>query len=530
MLISPKEQLMFTGRGSVFAQSFLEEIYVMLLQGKCLHKPLSMDDMVVSALGRVHLRDGILMRPIAESRRAAIINSTWFEAMKLLKQMLAYANPHNFDLPPDFLHLCNTMENRHEPKSINIPYHASLLPLHSRQQALLDAYNLLARRMNFRYASWISCELPHRTEWPQVLHGNNFLQQWFRDKQWLNDDGTFKVPTGIEFLRAHRVLCCHSDDFARKGVCMYTWEQLHLLIHGKNPLVLPDLHLKLMRADRSPSMAAAEEGQWVLMATGRSPTNIAVIKYWGKRDEALILPVNDSISVTLDPDHLSATTTTVAVSPSFPSDRMWLNGKVLLHLSALLLPTFFRLLRIDAYAFMSPDCFLQGSGSACRSIYGGFVKWCMGKNNDGSDSIAVQLADEAHWNDLVIIIAVVSSKQKETSSTSGMRDSVETSPLLQYRAQTIVPERVLKMEEAIKSRNFESFARIISLVEKWNQSEGTPQVAYTFDAVPNAVLIAPNRKNSTLLLQKLLLGAGPKVVTDESLALIDSVTGLPKGV
>jgi hypothetical protein len=71
----------------------------------------------------------------------------------------------------------------------------------------------------------------------------------------------------------------------------------------------------------------APEGQWVFMATGRSPTNIAVVKYWGKRDEALILPVNDSISVTLDPGHLSATTT-VAVSPSFPSDRMWLNGKV----------------------------------------------------------------------------------------------------------------------------------------------------------------------------------------------------------
>ena len=66
---------------------------------------------------------------------------------------------------------------------------------------------------------------------------------------------------------------------------------------------------------------------WVLTATARSPTNIAVIKYWGKRDEALILPVNDSISVTLDPDHLSATTT-VAVSPSFERDRMWLNGNV----------------------------------------------------------------------------------------------------------------------------------------------------------------------------------------------------------
>lgn len=69
-------------------------------------------------------------------------------------------------------------------------------------------------------------------------------------------------------------------------------------------------------------------GKWVRMVTAQTPTNIAVIKYWGKRDEALILPVNDSISVTLDPAHLCATTT-VAVSPSFDQDRMWLNGKVL---------------------------------------------------------------------------------------------------------------------------------------------------------------------------------------------------------
>jgi diphosphomevalonate decarboxylase len=199
-----------------------------------------------------------------------------------------------------------------------------------------------------------------------------------------------------------------------------------------------------------------------------------------------------------------------------------------------------------------------------------------------------------------------------------MRDTVETSPLLQYRAQTVVPSRILKMEEAIKNRDFESFARltcadsnqfhavcldtsppifymndtshrIISLVEKWNHAEGTPQVAYTFDAGPNAVLIARNRKTAALLLQRLLYcfppqdndlesymlgdksilsdagvqsvadvealpappemktpsqkfkgdvsyficsrpGAGPKVLTDESHALIDSATGLAKGV
>nr|DAD44432.1 TPA_asm: hypothetical protein HUJ06_002662 [Nelumbo nucifera] len=72
---------------------------------------------------------------------------------------------------------------------------------------------------------------------------------------------------------------------------------------------------------------ANELQNWVLMVTAQTPTNIAVIKYWGKRDETLILPVNDNISVTLDPEHL-CTTTTVVVSPNFENDRMWLNGKV----------------------------------------------------------------------------------------------------------------------------------------------------------------------------------------------------------
>ncbi|KAF8396416.1 hypothetical protein HHK36_018035 [Tetracentron sinense] len=112
----------------------------------------------------------------------------------------------------------------------------------------------------------------------------------------------------------------------------------------------------------------------------------------------------------------------------------------------------------------------QGSGSACRSLYGGFVKWVMGifesgivKDASGSDSITVQLANEAHWDDLLIIIAVVSSRQKETSSTTGMSESVETSTLLHHR--------------------------IINCIEKWNRSEGTPQVAYTFDAGPTQFLV-----------------------------------------
>ncbi|XP_077235790.1 diphosphomevalonate decarboxylase MVD2, peroxisomal-like [Tasmannia lanceolata] len=334
---------------------------------------------------------------------------------------------------------------------------------------------------------------------------------------------------------------------------------------------------------------ADESQKWILMVTARTPTNIAVIKYWGKRDETLILPINDSISVTLDPDHL-CTTTTVAVSPSFEKDRMWLNGKEIslsgsryqnclkeirsrasdvddekkgihirrgdwerlhLHIAsynnfptaaglassaagfACLVFSLAKLMQVKDELGVLSSIARQGSGSACRSLYGGFVKWVMGNDVAGSDSVAVQLANETHWDDLVIIIAVVSSRQKETSSTTGMRESVETSTLLHHRSKEVVPKRILQMEEAIRNREFASFAkltcadsnqfhatcldtsppifymndtshRIISYMERWNRFEGTPQVAYTFDAGPNAVLIARNRKAAILLLQRLL--------------------------
>nr|QBB78629.1 mevalonate diphosphate decarboxylase [Artemisia argyi] len=343
----------------------------------------------------------------------------------------------------------------------------------------------------------------------------------------------------------------------------------------------------------------SELEKWVLMVTARTPTNIAVIKYWGKRDETLILPINDSISVTLDPSHL-CTTTTVSVSPTFDHDRMWLNGKEIslqggrfqsclreiraraqdvedkkkgikikkedwqklhLHIAsynnfptaaglassaaglACLVFSLAKLMNLKEDNSQLSAIARQGSGSACRSLYGGFVKWDMGKEDNGSDSLAVQLADEKHWDELVIIIAVVSARQKETSSTSGMRDTVVTSALIEHRAKEVVPKRIVQMEDAIQKRDFPSFARlayrdsnqfhavcldtyppifymndtshrIISCVEKWNRAEETPQVAYTFDAGPNAVMIARDRKTAALLLQRLLYNFPPQSDTD----------------
>ena len=150
-------------------------------------------------------------------------------------------------------------------------------------------------------------------------------------------------------------------------------------------------------------------------------------------------------------------------------------------------------------------------------MYGGFVKWEMGAKEDGSDSIAIQVKPETHWSDMQILVCVVSSKQKETSSTSGMRDSVKTSELLKERVLN-VPQTMEKMEKAINEKNFELFAyltmtdsdnfhavckdtkpsivylndvswKIIGLVHAFNQVSGKLRVTYTFDAGPNAVII-----------------------------------------
>jgi diphosphomevalonate decarboxylase len=58
-----------------------------------------------------------------------------------------------------------------------------------------------------------------------------------------------------------------------------------------------------------------------------------------------------------------------------------------------------------------------GSGSACRSIYGGFVHWQKGVNLDGRDSIAVQVAPASHWPDLHVLILVVNDGKKKVAST-----------------------------------------------------------------------------------------------------------------
>ncbi|XP_013410848.1 diphosphomevalonate decarboxylase-like [Lingula anatina] len=304
--------------------------------------------------------------------------------------------------------------------------------------------------------------------------------------------------------------------------------------------------------------------------TCTAPVNIAVIKYWGKRDEALILPINSSLSATLSQEQLCAKTT-VAVSGQFTRDRMWLNGKE----ESLENPRYQNVLReirrrarkrkiagegkgtslSDALSWHVHICSVnnfptaaglassaagfsclvyslaklfriegdiseiarQGSGSACRSLYGGFVSWNMGEKDDGTDSVAEQLVTENHWPELQILILVVSDQKKHIGSSAGMGVSVKTSELLRYRAEHIVPRRMKEIETAIQNKDFQTFAKItmqdsnqlhascldtyppiiylndtskqiMHLVHKYNDFCGEIKVAYTFDAGPNACL------------------------------------------
>ena len=58
----------------------------------------------------------------------------------------------------------------------------------------------------------------------------------------------------------------------------------------------------------------------------QSSPNIALIKYWGKYDENYILPINDSIGLTLDPKDFH-TKTTIIFSSKYDTDKLILNNK-----------------------------------------------------------------------------------------------------------------------------------------------------------------------------------------------------------
>ena len=91
---------------------------------------------------------------------------------------------------------------------------------------------------------------------------------------------------------------------------------------------------------------------------------------------------------------------------------------------------------------------------------GGYVAWNKGAQDDGSDSVAYQVAPASHWPDIRALVLVASAAKKDVSSTAGMQQTVASSTLFAHRAQEVVPKRMRAMEKAIHHRDFGSFATL----------------------------------------------------------------------
>jgi len=223
-----------------------------------------------------------------------------------------------------------------------------------------------------------------------------------------------------------------------------------------------------------------------MKATATAHPNIALVKYWGKRSERLILPHQSSLSVTLGP---LSVTTSVEFSTEPGDDLVALNGRPAAGVERQRVVDAIALVRAEARRALRrrlgratmvssgdfpPSAGLassaaafaalavaaraaagfprdakaesilarRGSGSACRSIEGGFVRWNRGRRPDGQDSYAEQLFDEAHWPELRMLVGMVSRAEKEVKSRDGMRATVETSPY--YSAWAKDAEREVK--------------------------------------------------------------------------------------
>ena len=233
-------------------------------------------------------------------------------------------------------------------------------------------------------------------------------------------------------------------------------------------------------------------------AVAKAHTNIALIKYWGKRDEELFLPMNSSLSITLDKFY---TTTAVEFCSCLKEDIFILNGERASEAETRKITRFLDKIReksgkqfyaiVDStnkvktaagfassasgYAALATaaanalDVELdnrelsmlarQGSGSATRSIYGGFVEWQKGEKSDGSDSFAVPILDAEEW-DLSILSVLIKGDEKKVLSREGMRRTVETSPFYAGWLQT-VEDDLIQAKEAIHKRDFEQLGMVL---------------------------------------------------------------------
>lgn len=228
-------------------------------------------------------------------------------------------------------------------------------------------------------------------------------------------------------------------------------------------------------------------------ATATVHPNIALVKYWGKRDVALNLPSTGSLSLTLDTYR-----TRTAVTWGAARERVVVNGKDVSGPEASRVSRF-----LDRVEADRPPCEVvtdnnfpiaaglassssgfaalalaattaagqrrtpanlsalarQGSGSACRSLWGGWVVWEKGVAADGSDSVGAPLAPPGHW-DLRLVVAMVTGGRKSVGSTEAMIRTQETSPLYPGWVES-ADEDLARARRAVLDRDLSALGQVM---------------------------------------------------------------------
>lgn len=231
-------------------------------------------------------------------------------------------------------------------------------------------------------------------------------------------------------------------------------------------------------------------------ARAQAHANIALVKYWGKRDRVRNLPSVGSISITLDG---LTTTTSVHFDPSLDEDRCRIDGRsddgqrarviacldLLRHEAgcdwrarvdshndfptgaglassasgfAALVTAGEAALGLSLGASQRSVIARQCSGSAARSVFGGYVEWHRGQDDDGSDSFAECLLPAAEWP-LRTLVAITDDGPKTVGSTDGMQRSDATSPFA-AAWQTAQPADLAQARRAIAARDFEALTDV----------------------------------------------------------------------
>lgn len=232
-----------------------------------------------------------------------------------------------------------------------------------------------------------------------------------------------------------------------------------------------------------------------MRATAKASANIAFIKYWGKRNADLRIPMNNSISMNLSNVYAQ---TSVEFNKNLTRDVVTIDGetlkdkenkRVIKHLDRVRKIAGNKLkakvisnnnfpkgtgVASSASGFAALTCAVTkalelslsekelsilarlGSGSACRSIPDGFVEWKAGRTSKGS--YAHSLYPPKYW-DIRDIVVIVGEKEKKVSSTKG--HSVSGSSLFFDTRLSKMREKVKEIKKAMKDRDFSKLGEII---------------------------------------------------------------------